>query len=171
MDQVAVDIVHLQPSATGLERRLNPLGAMVGVPQLGGDEQVFAADCSARHHLLQGNADLFFISIALCTIEMTKARVQGLLDRLRGDRKISKQRAEPNRRHFTRAMVERKTVIAKCIVKGFVRHLFTPIVGAAAAIDTQGSVLRVWPPVARMRQRNYRRAPRTGAPCRGIAPS
>jgi hypothetical protein len=43
VDQVAIDVVHLQASATGFERRQHALWAMVGVPQFGGDEQVFAA--------------------------------------------------------------------------------------------------------------------------------
>ena len=40
VDEIAIDIVDLQPLAARVEGGLDPLGTMVGVPELGGDEDV-----------------------------------------------------------------------------------------------------------------------------------
>jgi hypothetical protein len=58
VDQVAVDKICLQALAARLESRFDPLGAVVGVPQFGGDEHVFAANLPSGEYLLKGHADL-----------------------------------------------------------------------------------------------------------------
>ena len=40
MDEIAIDLVDLQPPPAGVKCGLDPLGTMVGVPQLRGDEEV-----------------------------------------------------------------------------------------------------------------------------------
>src|SRR5271170_728368 len=40
MNQIAIDIIQLQPPTTGVEGRPDPLWTVIVVPQLGGNEQV-----------------------------------------------------------------------------------------------------------------------------------
>ena len=44
VDDVAVDVVDLKPSSAPVEGRPYPRGTVVGVPDLGGDEQVLTRD-------------------------------------------------------------------------------------------------------------------------------
>jgi len=44
VDEVAIDMVELQPAETGVKGRLNPLRTMVIVPQLRGDKDVLSPD-------------------------------------------------------------------------------------------------------------------------------
>src|SRR5690606_23966140 len=90
-------------------------------------EQVFPADLSTFQRFLDRHADAVFVAITLGTIEVAKPGVQGFLDRLSGDAEIAEQCAKSNRRHFHSAVIQRKSCIAKVIVKSFVRHIFTPM--------------------------------------------
>src|SRR5450830_372014 len=120
---------------------------------------------------------------------MTKARFQCGLDRLRGHREVSKQRAKTNGRHLTGSVSNRESGVAKSIV---ISHAFTPLPGATTAttavtvhktsgcrpVREEGPLIHGLargsgvaavsdPPLfAQEHRQSYRRAPRTAAPCR-----
>src|ERR1700743_3996290 len=84
MDEIAIDIVQLQPPATGVEGRLDPLWTMIAVPQLGGNEQVVPLKRPRLERFLDRIANRFFITVAFRTIEMPKSRFQRRLGGLFG---------------------------------------------------------------------------------------
>ena len=95
MDDIAIDMVELQSSATRFEGRLDPLWTMIGVPQLCGNEQVLSQKRPRREGFLNRLANRRFIAIALRTIEVSKSCFQCGLGRLFGYERIRNERAKP----------------------------------------------------------------------------
>ena len=115
MDEIAIDMVELKSPATRLEGGFDPLGTMIVVPELGGDEHVLALDRPRLEHLLHGIADGLFIAVAFRTIEVTKPHFQGRLGRLSGLEGIRNQRAESQGGHCPGAVGEGDLRIAKSV--------------------------------------------------------
>src|SRR4249920_3722446 len=84
MDDIAIDMVKLQSTATRFEGRLDPLWTMIGVPQLCCNEQVLSQKRPRREGFLNRLANRRFITIALRTIEVPKSCFQCGLGRLFG---------------------------------------------------------------------------------------
>src|SRR5262249_1037473 len=116
MDEVAIDIVELEPPATGVERWLDPLGTMIVVPELRGDKQVVPLDCSFLENLLNGVADGLLIAVALRAIEMAKSRLQCGLGRVAGYEGIRNQRPESEGGDCAGSVGEGYVRMAKCVV-------------------------------------------------------
>ena len=104
---IAIDIVELQPPAARVEGGLDPFGAMIGVPELRGDEQVLPPKRPRLERFLNRIADRFFVAIAFRTIEMAKSDFQCSLGGLPGCERIRDQRAEPDRGDRTGSVGER----------------------------------------------------------------
>src|ERR1700710_2800656 len=96
MDDVAIDIVELQSPAAGIESWLDPFRAMIGVPQLRGDEQVLAPKRARLECVVNSLANGDFIAIAFRTIQMSKSRFQRRPGRLLGCNEVRNQRAKPD---------------------------------------------------------------------------
>ena len=95
MDEIAIDMVDLQFPATRVEGGFDPLGAMIAVPELRGDEHVLPLDRSRLEHLLHGIADGLFIAVAFRTVEVTKSHFQRSLGGPFGRERIGNQRSDP----------------------------------------------------------------------------
>src|ERR1700677_223927 len=106
MDQIAIDIVHLQSAATGIERGPDPLWTMIGVPQLRGEEHVFPPKCPGLECFAHRFTHRFFIAVTLCAIEMSETHSQCSLDGLLGLDRIRNQRAESDNGDRTRSVGE-----------------------------------------------------------------
>ena len=74
MDQVQVDIVDAETSEAGVERLQRRLVALIGVPQLGGEKDVFAGDSRVR----DATAHPFLVAVCGGGVDVPVARlVQG----------------------------------------------------------------------------------------------
>jgi len=104
VDQIAVGIVDLKPAKTRFESRPDALRAMIGIPQLRGNEHVLALNRSGREHLTQRITHRFLIAVPLCAIEMSKPDFQCSLGRLLCCGEIRNERAEPDSGHRTLSM-------------------------------------------------------------------
>ena len=78
--QVQIDRVEPEPAQAGLQRGLDPLGAVVVVPQLGGHKQVLAADRPGGEQFFERLADRRLVAISLCGVEMAEAHLDRGLD-------------------------------------------------------------------------------------------
>src|SRR6185437_14472026 len=78
--QIKVDRVEPESIETGLQCRLDPLGAMVVVPQLGGHEQLLATNSSVREQLLERGTDLGLVAIPLGGVEVSEPYLDRGLD-------------------------------------------------------------------------------------------
>jgi hypothetical protein len=65
MDEIAIDIVESGSLATRLEGGVDPLGTMIVIPELRGDEHILPLNHPCLKHLLHRIADRLFIAIAL----------------------------------------------------------------------------------------------------------
>src|ERR1700689_166501 len=88
---------------------------MIVVPELRTDEDVLPFDLALLEHRPHCFAHLFFISVPFGAIELTKARLQRDPDGIFCFDRIRNQRAKPERRNLTRAIIERYFCIAKAI--------------------------------------------------------
>src|SRR5262249_11150281 len=100
-DEVKIRITDPQSLATRVKRRTDALRPMIGIPELRGDEDIFAGESSGGDLRLQRLAHLAFVSIAFRAIEMAKADLQ----RVRGGGtslgRVRDQSSETQRRHGT----------------------------------------------------------------------
>jgi len=78
MDEVEVDNVEPQPLGAALERRQRPAEAVVGVPELGGDEQLVAGDAAVG----DGLADAFLVAVGGRGVNEAVPGFEGQGDRL-----------------------------------------------------------------------------------------
>src|SRR3954471_24994340 len=115
MDNIAFDIVDPQSPPTGVEGRFDPLWTMIGVPQLGGDEQVLPLKRPRLEGFLDRIANCFFIAVAFRTIEMSESHLQRRPGSLFGRERIRNQRAKPDSGEFTRPVDKMNPRIAKRI--------------------------------------------------------
>ena len=106
VDQIAIDVVDLQSTATRIECGLDPLRAMIGVPQLRGDEQVFPRNGPRLERFPQRITHRRFVAVAFCAIEMSKTHFERGLGGLLGRDEIRNQRAESDRGNRTRSVGE-----------------------------------------------------------------
>lgn len=76
-----VKVVELQLGQGIVQSGLNVLGAVVGVPQLGGDEDVLTLQAGdVGEGLLDALADLLLVTVDLGQVEVAVASLQGLVD-------------------------------------------------------------------------------------------
>ena len=94
VDDVAVGVVDLESFATGVEGGFDAFGAVVGVPEFGGDKEVFAPGGAGVVGGLHGFADGFFVAVAFGTIKMAESDFEGALDSLPGDEGVGDEGAE-----------------------------------------------------------------------------
>lgn len=80
VDDVAIDGVHLQPPAAAVEGGLDPFGAMIGVPQLGGDEDVPAPGRPRPEGGPERLADRLFVAVALGCFAVGTATTEAVED-------------------------------------------------------------------------------------------
>ena len=99
VDDIAVDVIDLQPLAARVEGRLDALRPMIGVPQLGRHEQVLAPKLARLERILHRIADRRLVAIALGAIEMPESGLQCGTGRLPGHDWIGNERAESHRRN------------------------------------------------------------------------
>jgi hypothetical protein len=109
VNEIEVQIVDPEPRQTGIESRLDALGPMIGVPQLGSNEDVCPRNPSSGHASLQRLAHLALVPVSFRAIEVSKSgfqRVSGSADR-RGC--IGYQSAEPEHRYLAGSVSERNS--------------------------------------------------------------
>ena len=80
VDQVEVDVVEAEPAEARLEGRQRRLVALLGVPQLGGDEEVLAGESRGGDR----RADALLVAVGGGGVDMAVAGVERLLDHLLG---------------------------------------------------------------------------------------
>ena len=80
---------------------------MIGVPQLCGNENVFARDTPSGKSCLQRLAYLALIPVSLRTIEVSKSGVQRVSGRSYGHGWVGNQGAEAECGHMAASVVER----------------------------------------------------------------
>jgi hypothetical protein len=73
VDQVKICVTDSKALAARVERRFDPFGPMIGIPELCRDEDILAGDCSRGELGLQGLAYLTLIPIAFRAIKVTKS--------------------------------------------------------------------------------------------------
>ena len=138
MDEIAIDMVDLQFLATRIEGGFDPLGTMIAVPELRGDEHVLPLDRSRLEHLLHGIADGLFIAVAFRTVEVTKSDFEGSTGCLVGRDRIRNQRSESEGGNGTGSVSEGDLRKAKSIERchaiappswepGMSPHAFDPL--------------------------------------------
>ena len=115
VDDVAIDVVDVESAAAGVEGGLDAFGAVIGVPELGGDEDFFALCCSCGVCGLHGVADGFFIAVAFGAIEMAEADVESGLSRLSGREGIGDQGAEADGGDGAGAVGEGDSCEGECV--------------------------------------------------------
>src|ERR1041385_6169973 len=76
VNEIAIDMVDLQPAAACVEGRSYSLWAVVGVPQLRGNEHVVALNLPSLEYLLHRIANRFLIAVPFGAVERSKARFQ-----------------------------------------------------------------------------------------------
>jgi hypothetical protein len=107
VNQVEIQIVEPESVQTRLESRFDPLGPVIGVPQLCGNKEVFARDPTSGKARLERLAYLALVPVAFRTIEVSEPgfqRVSGSTYRLGC---IGNQGAETNCGHMAASVVER----------------------------------------------------------------
>src|SRR5580700_10456251 len=88
---------------------------MIVVPELRTYKNVLTFDLALLEHRAHCFAHLFFISVPLGAIELTKAYLQRDPNCLFGCDRIRNQRAKAERRNFIGAVIERDLCIAKAV--------------------------------------------------------
>ena len=129
MDDVAIDVVHLQSPTATVKRGLDQLGTMIAVPQLGGDEDVLPPNRPRLERRLHRIADRFLIAVTFRTIEMPETHFQRSLGSLSRHDRIGYQRTKPDSGDCARSMGKRNPRIAKRIGGC---HVHTPLRPTAA---------------------------------------
>jgi hypothetical protein len=129
MDDVAIDVVHLQSPTATVECGLNPLGSMIAVPQLSGDEDVLPPNRPSLERRLHSIADRFLIAVTFRTIEMPETHFQRGLGSLSRHDRIGYQRTKPDGGDCARSMGKTNPRIAKRIGGC---HVDTPLRPTAA---------------------------------------
>jgi hypothetical protein len=109
VDQVAVGVVDLQSAATRFVGGPDPLGTVIAVPQLRGDEDVLPRNRPRVERFTQRLTDRLLISVPLRAVEMSKAHFQRCRGGLLGRHEIRNQGAEPDDRNRTRSIGERNS--------------------------------------------------------------
>src|SRR5580704_7875849 len=74
--EIEIQIVESEPVQTRLESRFDPLGPMIGVPQLCGNKHLFTCNPSGGEPCLQSFAHLTLVPISFCTIKVSKSCFQ-----------------------------------------------------------------------------------------------
>src|SRR5215469_14516466 len=95
---------------------------MIGVPQLGGNEDVFARDSSSGKPSLQRFTHLALVPVSLRTIEVSKSGFQCVSGRGYRHGWVGNQGSETERGHMTAPVVERD--FSQPIIRRFT-HGFT----------------------------------------------
>src|SRR5512132_4119139 len=111
-----IDVVELEFLETGLEGAFGEFRKMIVVPELRADKHVLSLDFPRLEHLLHRFADLFFISVALRSVELTKSRFQRRLGRAFGCHRVGNQCAKSERGDRAGSVVERYLRMAKVVV-------------------------------------------------------
>ena len=107
--QIQVDGVEPKSVQAGLQCRLDPFGAMVVVPQLGGHKQLVAADCAVVEQLFKCGADLGFVAIPFGGVEVPEPDLDRGFDSVARLSAIGQRRSEPERRESRRYRCSRRT--------------------------------------------------------------
>jgi len=94
--QVQIHRVEPEPAQAGRQRRLDPLGSMVVVPQLGGHKQVLAPDRSGGEQFFERRADLRLVAVPLGGVEMAEAHLDRGLDGVTRVRVVGERRPKPS---------------------------------------------------------------------------
>ena len=84
---------------------------MVVVPQLCGDKQILTIDRPVSQQLFECCADLYLATVPLCTVEVSESHFDGVNGGIARLTAIGNQRAKPERRDVTVAVVQDKSVL------------------------------------------------------------
>src|SRR5690242_6182129 len=107
MDQIEIDIIQLELGTARLECGPDPVGTVIRVPQLGGDEEVFAHERPGTDVFLDCFAYLFFIAVPFGTVEMTESNLERRFGCVSCLGRIGNQRAKSQGGHSARSSAER----------------------------------------------------------------
>ena len=94
MDQVEIDVIHLELGTARFECGFDPLRTVIRVPQFRRDEQVFAGERPASDALPYRFAYLFFIAISFGAVEMAESDLERHLGSASCLGRIGNQRAK-----------------------------------------------------------------------------
>src|ERR1041385_246427 len=78
VNEIEIQIVEPESVQTRLKSRFDPLGPMIGVPQLCGNKDVFTPDLAGGESSLQRLAHLTLVPVSFRTIEVSKSSLQGV---------------------------------------------------------------------------------------------
>jgi hypothetical protein len=73
VNEVEIQIFEAESFQTRLESRFDALGPVIGVPQLRGDENVFARDPYRGKSCLQRRANLALVAVSFRAIEVAES--------------------------------------------------------------------------------------------------
>ena len=106
VNEIEIQILELEPFQTRMESRFDALGPVIGVPQLCGNENVFARDVCSGKPCLQRLAYLALVAVTFRAIEVAKSGFQRGCGRSYGYGWIRNQGAETERGHATGTVVQ-----------------------------------------------------------------
>jgi hypothetical protein len=78
VNEVEIQILEAESIQTRLESRFDALGPVIGVPQLCGDENVFARNPSRGESCLQCAANLALVAVSFRAIEVAESSFEGV---------------------------------------------------------------------------------------------
>ncbi len=96
VNKVKIEIFEPESVQTCLKGRFDAFGPMIGVPQLCGNENIFARDPCSGKSCLQRLAYLALISVSLCTIEVSKSGRERISGRGSGLGWVGNQGPQPS---------------------------------------------------------------------------
>jgi hypothetical protein len=105
--EIEIQILEAEPVQTCLERGLDALGPMMGVPQLCVNKNVSARDPAGRKAYLQRLAYLALVPVSFGAIEVPESGLQCVSGRTDRYGWIVNEGAEPERGHVARSVFER----------------------------------------------------------------
>src|ERR1700735_535469 len=106
VNEIEIEIVEPESRQTRFEGRFHALGPVIGVPQLCGDENVFARDISGGSSRLQRLAYFALVPVSFRAIEVSKSGFQRVFSRSYREGCVGNQGAEAERGNLADSVVE-----------------------------------------------------------------
>jgi hypothetical protein len=106
VNEIEIQILEPESVQTCLESRFDAPGPVIGVPQLCGDENVFARDVSSGESCLQRRAYLALVPVSFRAIKVSKSGFQCVSGRSYGHGWVGNQGAKAECGHMAGSVAE-----------------------------------------------------------------
>src|ERR1700722_9982117 len=106
--EVQIHVVEPKSVQARMQGRLYSFGSVIGVPQLGGDKEIFALNRSGDQARVEYLAYLAFVAISFGTVEVAKSGFQCVSGRADRDGRVRDQGAESKCGHACASVVQRQ---------------------------------------------------------------